>query len=66
MLGGIKAGPCDTLRHNATFSGNSKGNSKGSGGLCLDPLNVRRLYGSAASSVIVQDAGWKPASRHGR
>jgi hypothetical protein len=34
--------------------------------LCLDPLNVRRLYGSAASSVIVQDAGWKPANRHGR
>jgi len=35
--------------------------------LCLYPDNlVRRLLGSAVYFALLQDAGWKPASRHGR
>ena len=34
--------------------------------LCLDPPEVRRPFGSAFSTVVIDDAGCRPASRPGR
>jgi hypothetical protein len=39
--------------------------SKSADVLCLDPLNVRRLFGSALPVVLVEDTGWRPVNRHG-
>jgi hypothetical protein len=33
--------------------------------LCLDPSNVRRMFGSATSISSVEDTGCNPVNRHG-
>jgi len=35
-----------------------KGKEKGTFRLCLNPSNVRRMFGSARRTALIQDAGW--------